>query len=198
MSVPTETDPFQRFAQWYADAKATREVIDHTAMCLATADPDGMPDARMVLLKEFDATGFVFYTNLGSVKARQLAENPQAALLFHWAPLERQIRIRGAVEPVTAAEADAYFASRPRDSQIGAWASKQSQPYAERWELEKRVAAYAAKFGIAPVPRPDFWSGFRLLPTQFEFWSAQPFRLHDRLEFHRAQDGTWSRHRLFP
>ncbi len=197
MSIPHAEDPIALFETWFETAKACKQIVDATAMSLATVDADGAPDARIVLLKGIDNGGFVFYTNLGSVKAAQLAANPQAALIFHWAPLERQVRVRGEVHPVTPEEADTYFASRPKQSQIGAWASKQSQPYGERWELEKRLAHFTAKYGLVTVPRPEFWSGFRLMPTQIEFWLQQPYRLHDRVRYVK-DGGAWTTERLFP
>lgn len=197
MSIPDTDNPIALFQEWLEAARATGQFKEPTAMTLATADASGMPNARMVLLKECDARGFVFYTNLGSQKARELDENPRAALCFHWMPMERQVRISGSVEKVSDAEADAYFASRPRQAQIGAWASKQSQPLEGRYDLERRVAAYAAKFGLGTVPRPAFWSGYRVLPQRIEFWQGMPFRLHDRVLFVREGDG-WTRTRLFP
>lgn len=200
-SVPElqdHADPFALFGTWLAEARE-KEINDPNAMALATADADGLPDVRMVLLKDFDEQGFVFYTNLESYKGRQLAENPQAALCFHWKSLRRQVRVRGQINAVSAAEADAYFASRARDSRIGAWASAQSRPLEDRFALEKSVATHALKFGIGEVPRPAFWSGFRLMPTRIEFWRDRAFRLHDRLEFHRADAGSpWSTTRLYP
>ncbi|MEE2527007.1 pyridoxamine 5'-phosphate oxidase [Hyphobacterium sp. HN65] len=189
-------DPYKLFADWFADAKA-REINDPNAMALATADPSGLPDVRMVLLKDFDSSGFVFYTNLESAKGRQLAANPQAAICFHWKTLRRQVRVRGSIEPVSRQDADEYFASRARDSRIGAWASKQSHPLESRFALEKAVAREAARFGIGEVPRPDFWSGFRLSPMHFEFWRDRPFRLHDRLVFDQEGAG-WTKSRLYP
>ncbi|WP_421785938.1 pyridoxamine 5'-phosphate oxidase [Hyphobacterium sp.] len=191
-----KANPYALFGDWLADAKA-KEINDPNAMALATADTDGLPDVRMVLLKGFDENGFVFYTNLDSAKGRQLADNPKAALCFHWKSLRRQVRIRGTVSPVDPDEADAYFASRARDSRIGAWASKQSRPLESRFALEKAVAREAAKFGLGAVPRPDFWSGFRLNPLHFEFWRDRPFRLHDRLVFERGEAG-WATQRLYP
>ncbi len=189
-------DPFVLFADWFADARR-KEPNDPNAMALATADGTGLPDVRMVLLKDFDAEGFVFYTNLKSAKGLQIGTNPQAALCFHWKSLRRQVRLRGPVVPVTPEEADAYFASRARDSRIGAWASKQSRPLESRFALEKAVAKTAARFGTGTVPRPPHWSGFRLIPQHFEFWRDRPFRLHDRLVFDR-QDGGWTTARLYP
>lgn len=191
-------DPFGLFARWFDEAKAS-EVNDPNAMVVATADEDGLPDARMVLMKDFDEAGFVFYTNTQSDKGRQLAANPKAALLFHWKSLRRQVRVRGTVDRVSDTEADAYFASRARDSQIGAWASDQSRPMEGRFVLEKRAAEYALKFGLKPVPRPAHWTGFRVSPLRLEFWRDRPFRLHDRLVFSRsAPDAPWTRSRLFP
>ncbi len=189
-------EPFALFAYWFSDAKI-KEPNDPNAMALATADKNGLPDVRMVLLKDFDADGFVFYTNLESAKGLQIGANPQAALCFHWKSLRRQVRLRGGVTPVTSEEADAYFASRARDSRIGAWASKQSRPLESRFALEKAVAKTAARFGVGSVPRPDHWSGFRLNPVHFEFWRDRPFRLHDRLVFDR-QDAGWTTNRLYP
>ena len=191
-------DPFALFADWFEAAKAA-EPNDPSAMTLATADADGAPDARMVLLKGVDERGFVFYTNSESAKGLQLAANPQAALLFHWKSLRRQVRVRGPVEPVTDEEADAYFATRARDSQIGAWASDQSRPMEGRFVLERRAAELALKFGIGKVPRPPHWTGYRVAPLRMEFWRDRPFRLHDRLVFERPATGaSWARSRLFP
>ena len=194
-----DRDPFEIFASWLE--KATRkEISNPNAMALATVGKDGRPSARMVLLKDAGPEGFVFYTNLESLKGRQLAENPFAALLFHWKTLDRQIRIEGPVEQVTDAEADAYFATRPRASQLGAWASLQSQPLDGWVELEKRLAVYTAKFHIGPVPRPEYWSGFRLRPERFEFWKEGSFRLHKRFVFTPAEAGTsrWHVQQVFP
>ncbi|WP_343684753.1 pyridoxamine 5'-phosphate oxidase [Asticcacaulis sp.] len=189
-------EPFDLFGQWLMDARG-KEPNDPNAMTVATVDPEGMPDARMVLLKDFDRQGFVFYTNTESAKGRQILEARKAALLFHWKSLRRQVRIRGTVELVSEAEADEYFASRARNSQIGAWASEQSRPLESRFALEKRVAEYGLKFGIGAVPRPPHWTGFRIVPTEMEFWRDKPFRLHDRLKFERAGDG-WVKSKLYP
>lgn len=193
----TTADLITRFEQWLEDASQS-EPNDPNAMSLATASAQGMPSVRMVLLKHADEAGFVFYTNLGSQKAQELLENPQAAICFHWKSLQRQVRAQGRIERVSDAEADAYFASRARDSRIGAWASKQSQPMDGRFALEKRVAEYALKFGIGEIPRPEFWSGFRLVPSVIEFWKAGAFRLHDRTRFERQADGSWQGSPLFP
>ena len=195
----TEADePFRLFAAWLDEA-ARSEPADPNAMALATVDPDGLPDVRMVLLKGVDHGGFVFFTNLGSQKGRELAAHPKAALVFHWKSLTRQVRVRGRVEPVTDAEADAYFATRPRLAQIGAWASKQSTPLEGRFALEKAVALYTAKYALGSVPRPPHWSGFRIVPSSIEFWHDRPYRLHDRVVFRRDRaDEPWSKTRLYP
>lgn len=190
------TDPYALFAEWMAEA-TNSEPNDPNAMCLATCTPDGRPSARMVLLKGVDARGFVFYTNLESRKGGELAANPQAALCFHWKTLARSVRVEGAVEAVTAEEADAYYASRSRGSRIGAWASRQSRPLEGRWALEKAVAEYTLKFGVGEVPRPPHWSGFRVLPARIEFWRDMPFRLHERRVFTAGAAG-WSEEALYP
>ncbi len=191
-----EEDPFALFEGWLREATAS-EVNDPNAMTLSTVDAEGMPDARMVLLKDFDARGFVFYTNFDSAKGRELLANPKAALSFHWKSLRRAVRVRGDVEVVTAAEADAYFASRARSARIGAWASDQSRPMPDRFALEKRVAEVGLRFGLGAVPRPPNWSGFRIVPRSMEFWRDRPFRLHERLVFARTGDG-WTTSRLYP
>ncbi len=189
-------DPLEIFAAWFEDAEAS-EPNDHNAVTVATVAADGMPSARMVLLKGFDAEGFVFFTNYESRKGRQVLAHPKAAMLFHWKSLRRQVRIEGEVTTVSDAEADAYFATRARQSQIGAWASDQSRPLEGRFELEKRVALYAAKYAVGKVPRPPYWSGFRIRPRLIEFWQDGAFRLHDRLVYHREGHG-WRTERLFP
>ena len=191
-------EPFALFEAWLNEAIKS-EPNDPNAMALATVDPDGLPDVRMVLMKGFDADGFVFYSHIASQKGRELAANPKAALLFHWKSLRRQVRVRGNVTPVTDAEADAYFATRPKQAQIGAWASKQSAPLESRLAFEKAVALYAAKFAIGDVPRPPNWSGYRIVPISIEFWQERAFRLHDRIEFKRDHpDDPWSKTRLYP
>jgi pyridoxamine 5'-phosphate oxidase len=191
-------DPLRLFAAWLKDATAA-EPRDPTAMTLATVDADGQPNARMVLLKGVDERGFVFYTNTESPKGRELDGHPVAALVFHWKSSNRQVRVRGAVERVTAQEADAYFASRPKQAQIGAWASKQSSPLESRLAFEKAVALTAAKYALSDVPRPPHWSGYRIVPTQIEFWQERPFRLHDRVEFRRTDPAAaWTKTRLYP
>src|SRR5271156_4094044 len=191
-------EPLRLFAEGFAEAKRA-EPVNPDAMTLATVDADGLPNARMVLLKGFDERGFVFYTNLGSVKGHELADAPKAALTFYWKSLQRQVRARGDVEPVSAEEADAYFTSRPRMAQIGAWASKQSAPLESRMAFEKAIARNAAKFAIGTVPRPPFWSGYRVMPQEIEFWQERLYRLHDRIAFTRADPAApWSKTRLYP
>lgn len=197
--VFTSEDPIRLFADWLEEA-SKKELNDPTAMSLATVDASGMPNVRMVLLKQADDDGFVFYTNFESQKGEELLANPKAALCFHWKTIRRSVRVQGVVEPVTDKEADAYFASRPKDSQIGAWASRQSRPLKGRFELEGEVAKFGAKYALAKVPRPPQWSGFRIRPVRIEFWRDRWFRLHDRLNFERAIDarGKWKTERLFP
>jgi pyridoxamine 5'-phosphate oxidase len=191
-------EPLRLFAAWLGEATAA-EPRDPTAMTLATVDAGGLPNARMVLLKGLDERGFVFYTNVASQKGQELDSHPQAALVFHWKSLNRQVRVRGTVERVTEAEADDYFATRPKQAQIGAWASKQSAPLESRLAFEKAVALYAAKYAIGTVPRPPNWSGYRIVPLRIEFWHDRPFRLHDRIEFVRENPGApWSKTRLYP
>ncbi len=189
-------DPVELFTDWLAEA-LRHEPNDANAMALATVDADGLPDCRIVLLKDVDGRGFTFYSNRESAKGEQLAAQPQAALLFHWKTLRRQVRVRGRVEPVSQAEADAYFAERARESRIGAWASDQSRPLTDRAELEAAVARETARFEGREVPRPERWSGWRLVPESIEFWRDRPFRLHDRMKYERDSDG-WSRGRLYP
>jgi pyridoxamine 5'-phosphate oxidase len=189
-------EPFRLFASWFDDATKT-EPNDPNGVALATVDADGMPNVRMVLLKGFDEAGFVFYTNFASAKGREILATMKAAMCFHWKSLRRQVRIRGTVEIVSDAEADAYYATRHRSSRIGAWASKQSRPLESRFALEKAVAEYTLKFAIGDIPRPEHWSGFRVVPQTMEFWHDRPFRLHDRVVFtHRA--GGWEKTRLYP
>lgn len=192
-----ESEPFALFERWLTEAKA-KEPNDPNAMALATADAEGFPDVRMVLLKGLDR-GFVFYTNTESAKGRQLEANARAAIVLHWKSLRRQVRARGLIEPVSAEEADAYFQTRDRGARIGAWASAQSHPLENRLALEKRIAEFVAKFGLGDVPRPPHWRGYRLSPLTIEFWRDRPFRLHDRLVFKRGAPGEpWCKARLYP
>ncbi len=196
MTTTHGLDPIEHFRTWMADAEKS-EPNDPNAMTLATCTADGVPSARMVLLKGVDDRGFAFYTNLASAKAAELAANPRAALCFHWKSLRRQVRVSGTVGPVGDAEADAYFATRARVSQLGAWASKQSQPLKGRFELEARVAKYTARFTIGSVPRPPFWSGFCVSPERIEFWEDRAFRLHMRSVYRRSDTG-WDTEELYP
>lgn len=196
LSAISHADPFELFTAWFAEA-CEREINDPNAMTLATATPDGVPSARIVLLKDHDHQGFVFYTNKQSRKGGELAANGRAALLFHWKTLQRQVRIEGKVEDVTDEEADAYYATRARVSRLGAWASDQSRPLPGRDELERRVAAAEQRFPDEAIPRPPHWSGFRVRPSYFEFWQDMPFRLHDRTIFTATQAG-WTTGKLFP
>lgn len=191
-------EPLKLFSEWMAEAIKS-EPNDANAMSLATVDVDGLPNIRMVLLKGYDEAGFVFYTNFESQKGIEILANMKAAANFHWKSLRRQVRVRGAVEKVSDAEADDYFSSRPRDSRIGAWASQQSRPLESRFALEKAVAKFTAKHAIGAVPRPPFWSGFRIIPTYIEFWHDRPFRLHDRIAFRRrTPQDAWTKQRLYP
>lgn len=196
MSISEHPDPLATFDEWLQEA-ASQEPSLPDAVALATVDHRGMPSVRMVLLKGADESGFVFYTNLESSKAEDLKANPRAALCFHWKSLGKQVRVEGRVEPVSDEEADAYFATRPRDACIGAWASKQSRPLPGRARLERDFADYAAKFGEGEVPRPVFWSGYRVVPERIEFWQSRPSRLHDRLVYTRARR-NWACERLYP
>ncbi|EGE58833.1 UNVERIFIED_ORG: pyridoxamine 5'-phosphate oxidase [Rhizobium esperanzae] len=191
-------EPFKLFAEWLKEAEAS-EPNDPNAVALATVDEDGLPNVRMVLLKGFDDDGFVFYTNFESQKGREILGQRKAAMCFHWKSLRRQVRLRGPVEIVNDAEADAYFKTRARGSRIGAWASKQSRPLESRFALEKAVAEYTARYALGEIPRPAHWSGFRIRPTSIEFWKDQAFRLHDRIEFRRPSPvGAWEKVRMYP
>ncbi|SCB59827.1 Pyridoxamine 5'-phosphate oxidase [Rhizobium aethiopicum] len=191
-------EPFKLFAEWLKEAEAS-EPNDPNAVALATVDEDGLPNVRMVLLKGFDDDGFVFYTNFESRKGREILGQKKAAMCFHWKSLRRQVRLRGPVEIVSDAEADAYFKTRARGSRIGAWASKQSRPLESRFALEKAVAEYTARYALGDIPRPAYWSGFRIRPTSIEFWKDQNFRLHDRIEFRRPLPvGAWEKVRMYP
>lgn len=191
-------EPFALFEAWLNEAIKS-EPNDPNAMALATVDSDGLPDVRMVLMKGFDTEGFVFYSHIASQKGRELAANPKVALLFHWKSLRRQVRIRGNVTPVSDTEADAYFATRPKQAQIGAWASKQSEALESRFAFEQAIAKVAARYVIGEVPRPPGWSGWRITPSRIEFWHDRPFRLHDRIEFRRDAAGRpWSKTRMYP
>ncbi|MCV9963113.1 pyridoxamine 5'-phosphate oxidase [Pararhizobium sp. BT-229] len=193
-----ENEPFSLFGTWLKEAQAA-EINDPNALALATVDADGLPDVRMVLLKDFDQRGFVFYTNFESKKGEEILGSMKAAMCFHWKTLRRQVRVRGPVEIVSNEEADEYFKTRARGSRIGAWASKQSRPLESRFALEKAVAEYTLKHAIGEIPRPDYWSGFRIKPTSIEFWKDGAFRLHDRIEFRRDDpEGNWSKVRMYP
>jgi pyridoxamine 5'-phosphate oxidase len=193
-----ESEPFALFADWLKDA-GEKEINDPNAVAVASVDETGMPSVRMVLLKDFDEKGFVFFTNFESRKGQEILGQKKAAMCFHWKSLRRQVRIRGNVEVVSDQEADDYYASRPRGSRIGAWASKQSRPLESRFALEKAVAEYTARYAIGDIPRPPHWSGCRLQPLTIEFWHDRPFRLHDRVEFRRdGVDGAWDKVRMYP
>jgi pyridoxamine 5'-phosphate oxidase len=193
-----EGEPFGLFAEWLKDAEAS-EINDPNAVAVATVDEHGLPNVRMVLLKGFDERGFVFFTNFESQKGQEILGQKKAAMCFHWKSLRRQVRLRGEVEVVSDVEADAYYASRPRGSRIGAWASKQSRPLEGRFALEKSVAEYTARYAVGDIPRPPYWSGFRIRPRTIEFWHDRPFRLHDRIEFRRSTpDGAWEKVRMYP
>jgi pyridoxamine 5'-phosphate oxidase len=196
LAAITDQDPIALFQRWFGEALKA-EPSDANAMTLATVDADGMPDARIVLLKGADAAGFSFFTNLGSAKGQELAASPKAALVFHWKSLRRQVRVRGDVSPVSSEESDAYFATRARSSQIGAWASDQSRELPDRLAFERRIAEMGVRFGLGAVPRPPHWGGYRLTPRTIEFWRDRPFRLHERIVFDRAKGG-WTTRRLYP
>lgn len=198
MTIPEKADPFELFGSWLEEARQCEDIDCYNAMVLATVDAQGMPWPRIVLLKAHDEHGFTFYTNLTSIKSRQLDAHPKASLCFYWKPLDKQVRILGTVKRVSEEEADAYFATRPRESQIGAWASKQSQSLPSRSVLEERVAEVEKQYDGKSVPRPSFWSGFRLVPSLIEFWKQQPHRLHDRLAYTRGPDASWTSERLYP
>ena len=196
--ITSRDDPFILFKNWMTEAEAS-EPNDPNAMALATADADGIPNVRMVLLKGVDAKGFVFYSNAGSIKGGELAQNSHAAINFHWKSLRKAVRVQGTVAQVSDAEADAYFANRPKDSQIGAWASPQSRPMEGRFVFEKALAEYGVKYALSKVPRPPYWTGWRITPLRIEFWRDRPFRLHDRLVYVRDRaEGAWRTERLFP
>lgn len=196
--IAESQNPFVTFGEWLEEAEVS-EPNDPNATALASVDSDGLPNVRMVLLKEFDERGFVFYTNFESQKGEEILQQKKAAMCFHWKSLRRQVRVRGEIEIVSDAEADAYYQSRARGSRIGAWASKQSRPLESRFALEKEVAKYTAKFAIGEIPRPAYWSGIRIVPTYIEFWKDGAFRLHDRIIFRRAESGQkWLKTRFYP
>jgi pyridoxamine 5'-phosphate oxidase len=190
-------DPFEQFRSWFEEARRCKSIEDATAACLSTISPGGFPDGRMVLLKDWDERGFVFYTNLQSVKGQSLKKIPRAALTFHWAPRKKQVRIQGKTEIVSEAEADAYWQSRARLSQLGAWASKQSEELSSRAHLMKDVAKLALQYGLKAVPRPAYWTGVRIIPQKIEFWQGQLNRLHDRHLYTKTSKG-WNLTRLYP
>ncbi len=191
-------NPVQQFDRWFEEARRCRSIEDATAACLSTVNADGFPDGRMVLLKSFDDRGFVFYTNLHSVKGAAIKKNPRAALNFHWAPLKKQVRIQGETEIISDSEADAYWKTRARLSQLGAWASQQSEELPSRAHLMKEVAKRALQYGLKPVPRPAYWTGVRVIPQKIEFWQGRVNRLHDRFLYTRDPNGAWSLVRLYP
>ncbi|MDZ8084507.1 MAG: pyridoxamine 5'-phosphate oxidase [Nostoc sp. DedQUE12b] len=195
--LEVELNPFIQFKKWFDQALAA-QLPEPNAMTIATATPDGKPSARMVLLKDFDERGFAFFTNYNSHKAQQLAENPQAALVFWWAELERQVRISGYVEKVSETESDQYFESRPAKSRLGAWVSNQSEVIESREVLERRVQEFQSKYENQEIPRPPHWGGLRVIPTEIEFWQGRPSRLHDRLLYSRLDNSTWNIERLSP
>ncbi len=198
MSISPNSDPFNLFEEWFAEARARADIAEPTAMTLATVDDEGQPWSRIVLLKGYDRAGFVFYTNTHSLKGRQLSANPRAGINFHWMPIGKQVRIVGLAHPVSAEEADEYFASRPRGSQLGAWASIQSAPLSDRATLEERLAGYEKEFEGETVPRPQHWSGYRVVPHTIEFWLLAPNRLHHRRVYYRAAGGSWTQQMLYP
>ncbi|MGK7877475.1 MAG: pyridoxamine 5'-phosphate oxidase [Xenococcaceae cyanobacterium] len=192
-----DPNPFKQFKTWFQQA-VLAQLPEPNAMTIATTTSDGKPSARMVLLKDFDERGFVFYTNYESIKGQQLVANPWAALVFWWVQLERQVRIEGRVEKITPTESNAYFQSRPRDSQLSAWASNQSQVIDSREVLEQQLEELKQKYADKEIPRPPYWGGFRVIPSEIEFWQGRPNRLHDRLRYRLVEDGSWIRERLSP